>query len=150
MLKSVLSLSVLISASLPLYAQTEPQRPPYAPPSTVLPEGGLLQMMVGLLLVLAVIMGIAWFLKRFALNHGAPNGNIKVIAGAAVGQRERVVLVEVNGTWLVLGVAPGQVRTLHTMPKGDMEQNEEATKPSNPRKGFQEWLQQMMDKRNAG
>ena len=149
MLKSVLSLSVLISASLPLYAQTEPQRPPYAPPSTVLPEGGLLQMMVGLLLVLAVIMGIAWFLKRFALNHGTPNGNIKVIAGAAVGQRERVVLVEVNGTWLVLGVAPGQVRTLHTMPKGHSEPGAENT-PISPRKGFQDWLQQMTDKRNAG
>ena len=149
MLKSVLSLSVLISTSLPLYAQTEPQRPPYAPPSTVLPEGGMLQMMVGLLLVLAVIVATAWLLKRFALNHGAPNGNIKVIAGAAVGQRERVVLVEVNGTWLVLGVAPGQVRTLHTMPKGHSEQHEEIT-PSTPRRGFQDWLQQMTDKRNAG
>ena len=149
MQKRFLSLCILTSVSFPLFAQTEPQRPPYAPPSTVLPEGGLLQMMVGLLLVLAVIMGIAWFLKRFALNHGAPNGNIKVIAGAAVGQRERVVLVEVSGTWLVLGVAPGQVRTLHTMPKGHTEQNNEAT-PSNSRKGFQEWLQQMTDKRNAG
>ena len=149
MLKSVLSLSVLISTSLPLYAQTEPQRPPYAPPSTVLPEGGLLQMMVGLLLVLAVIVATAWLLKRFALNHGAPNGNIKVIAGAAVGQRERVVLVEVNGTWLVLGVAPGQVRTLHTMPKGHSEPGAETT-PISPRKGFQDWLQQMTDKRNAG
>ena len=149
MLKSVLSLSVLISASLPLYAQTEPQRPPYAPPSTVLPEGGMLQMMVGLLLVLAVIVAIAWLLKRFALNHGTPNGNIKVIAGAAVGQRERVVLVEVNGTWLVLGVAPGQVRTLHTMPKGHSEPSSETT-PISPRKGFQDWLQQMTDKRNAG
>ena len=33
-----------------------------------------------------------------------------------VGQRERVVVVEVGGSWLVLGVAPGQVRALHTLP----------------------------------
>lgn len=149
MLKSFLSLSVLISVNLPVYAQTEIQRPVYAPPSSALPEGGLLQMMVGLLLVLAVIVAAAWLLKRFALNHGTPNGNIKVIAGAAVGQRERVVLVEVNGTWLVLGVAPGQVRTLHTMPKGHSEIIEDTTQNS-PRKGFQDWLQQMTDKRNAG
>jgi len=33
-----------------------------------------------------------------------------------LGQRERVVIVEVAGTWLVLGVAPGQVSKLHELP----------------------------------
>lgn len=108
----------------------------------------MLQMLVGLLLVLAVIMAAAWLLKRFALNPGTATGTIKVIAGAAVGQRERVVLVEISGTWLVLGVAPGQVRTLHTMPKDHSEQV--VTELSIPRKGFQEWLKQIMEKRDAG
>jgi len=37
-----------------------------------------------------------------------------------VGQRERVVVVEIGESWLVLGVAAGQVRALHTMPAGKL------------------------------
>jgi flagellar biogenesis protein FliO len=33
-----------------------------------------------------------------------------------VGARERVVLIEVENTRLLLGVAPGHVRTLHRLP----------------------------------
>jgi flagellar protein FliO/FliZ len=139
---------ILFILTLPAYAQTEAPKPAYAPPVSVLPEGSILQMLVGLLLVLAAIAAVAWLLKRFALNPGTTTGTIKVIAGTAVGQRERVVLVEISGTWLVLGVAPGQVRTLHTMPKAHAEQT--VNELSTPRKGFQEWLKQMMEKRDAG
>lgn len=138
---------ILFTLTLPAYAQTEAPKPAYAPPVSVLPEGSMLQMLVGLLLVLAVIAAVAWLLKRFALNPGTATGTIKVIAGTAVGQRERVVLVEISGTWLVLGVAPGQVRTLHTMPKAHDEQT--VNELSTPRKGFQEWLKQMMEKRDV-
>lgn len=141
---------------LPVYAQAEaetPQpvyapQPAYAPPVSMLSEGSMLQMLAGLLLVLAVIAVAAWLLKRFALNPGTSSGTIKVIAGAAVGQRERVVLVEISGIWLVLGVAPGQIRALHTMPKADTEQIANESPPL--RKGFQEWLRQIMEKRDAG
>lgn len=138
---------ILFALALPAHAQTETPQPAYAPPVPLLPEGGMLQMFVGLLLVLAAIAAVAWLLKRFALNPGNATGAVKVIGGTAVGQRERVVLVEVSGTWLVLGVAPGQVRTLHTMPKVDSEQI--ANEASAPRKGFQEWLRHVTEKRNA-
>ena len=40
-----------------------------------------------------------------------------MIGGVALGPKERLVLVEIGETWLVLGVAPGQVNTLHTLAK---------------------------------
>jgi flagellar protein FliO/FliZ len=46
-----------------------------------------------------------------------PEGVVRVRGGIAVGQRERVVVVEVRDTWLVLGVAPGTVRALHSLPR---------------------------------
>jgi len=55
--------------------------------------------------------------------------------------------VEVNDTWLVVGVAPGQVRTLHTMPKGTLPSGTHST--SLPDGKFQLWLKQMVEKRNA-
>ena len=41
---------------------------------------------------------------------------VKVVSSAALGQRERVVVVEVGGQWLVLGVTSSQVNMLHTLP----------------------------------
>ena len=37
-------------------------------------------------------------------------------AAFELGQRERVVVVEVGATWLVLGVTTNQINTLHTLP----------------------------------
>jgi hypothetical protein len=45
---------------------------------------------------------------------------LKIRGAAAVGPRERVVLVEVADRILVLGVAPGRVNTLHTLDAADL------------------------------
>jgi flagellar protein FliO/FliZ len=38
-----------------------------------------------------------------------------------IGTRERIVLVEIGDTWIVVGLVPGQIRTLHTLPKGELK-----------------------------
>lgn len=74
----------------------------------------------GMLLSLALILGLfvlaAWLAKRY-LPQAGKSGPVKVVGATMVGPRERVVVVEVEDTWLVLGVGSGQVRTLHTLPK---------------------------------
>jgi flagellar protein FliO/FliZ len=109
--------------------------------------GSMLQMLLGLAVVLALVAGIAWVMKRFALTPGAAGGAIKIIGGASVGTRERVVLLEIAGTWLVVGVAPGQVRALHTMPKSEIVPD--AHQSAAGRKTFQQRLKQMMEKHHA-
>lgn len=108
-----------------------------------------MQIIFSLILVLAAVAVVAWMMKRINMPQRGAASLLKVISGVAVGPRERVVLMEVNDTWLIVGVAPGQVRTLHTMPK--------ATLPSGagnlhnvPDGKFQMWLKQMVEKRNAG
>jgi flagellar protein FliO/FliZ len=77
---------------------------------------GMLQVALGLVLVLGLILGAGWVMRR--INPGARSGSlIKVISAASVGQRERVVLIEMSGSWLLLGVAPGQVNLLQSLPK---------------------------------
>ncbi len=109
----------------------------------------MLQVMLGLGLVLAVIAGSAWVLRRFG---GMPRGTasaIKVIGDSAVGQRERVVLVEVADTWLVIGVAPGHVTALHTMPKGESaEAIADGATDRTIDARFSAWFRQVMEKRN--
>lgn len=102
------------SCSLPVIAETGK---PILQPTSALSTENTMQMLGGLVLVLIVILGLAWILKRFSLVPGTANGTMKLVAATGVGQRERVVIVEINGTWLVLGVAPGRVNMLHSMEK---------------------------------
>ena len=82
-------------------------------------SGGLvLQTLLALGAVLAALWGLALLLRRVGQPRGLPNGaNLRVLGAASVGPRERVVLVELAGTWLVVGVAPGNVRALHALPR---------------------------------
>lgn len=93
----------------------ETTRPVYTPPPPAVSSGNIAQIIFSLLLVLAVIALVAWMLKRMnAVRQGSGN-LLKVLGATSVGQRERIVLVEVKDTWLVIGVGPGQIRTLHTL-----------------------------------
>lgn len=75
----------------------------------------LVRMIVGLLVVIAAIVALAWFMRRLGgVGHNAA-GQLKVLGGLAVGQRERVVLIQVGQQQLLLGVAPGRVQTLHVL-----------------------------------
>jgi flagellar protein FliO/FliZ len=78
----------------------------------------LLSTVSGLLLVLALIVGAAWLFKRYGQMSMGGRGLVRVLGGASVGSRERVVVVEVESTRVLLGVAPGQVRMLHVLSDG--------------------------------
>ena len=84
------------------------------PPST---SGALLQGLLGLAMVLVVLAGFFWFLRRFSPGQTAAQGAVKVVGGVMLGPRERLVVVEVGDTWLLLGVGGGQINALHTLPR---------------------------------
>lgn len=68
-----------------------------------------------LLAVVALILAIAWVLKRLPGTGFRQAPGLRVVGQLAVGARERVVVVEVGGEQLLLGVAAGNVRRLHTL-----------------------------------
>lgn len=76
----------------------------------------LFTVLLSLVLILGGFVAVAWFARRHLPGLGA-QGAVKVVGSTAVGARERVVVVEVEGTWLLLGVGGGNVRVLHTLPK---------------------------------
>ena len=103
-------LILLWSGSLPLLA-AEPARRELAP----LGVQSLLQTGGGLLVILLVIFIGAWLFKRYGQLPTLGKGLIRVLGGVSVGPRERVMLLEVENTRLLVGVAPGQIRTLHVL-----------------------------------
>ena len=108
--------------------------------------GQILSLVIGLAVVLAVIAGAAWLLKRVAPRTYGNASMLRVVAGAAVGPRERVVIVEIDSTWLIVGVAPGCVNTLHQMPRVAGSAADPAV-PNAP-SAFAPWLKRFMDRRN--
>ncbi len=117
-----------------------------ASPAPVELGSNLLQVALSLVLVVVLLIGSLYLIKRLSAPRGAAAGLLRVVAGAAVGTRERVVVVELGDTWLVLGVAPGRVTPLHQLPR----QTVDAT-PSANSKGmdFAGWLRQVTERRNA-
>ncbi len=71
------------------------------------------KVLLGLLLVIAVFLFSAWLLKRLQLGVNPQHSQMKTLAAMALTNRERVMLVEVAGVQMILGVAPGSVTALH-------------------------------------
>ena len=84
--------------------------------------GHLLQTTLGLLFVLGLLLALVWLLKRLGVGNAQRRGGFyKVLATSALGPREKIVLVEVGDTWLVLGMTSNSINTLHSMPAGSIE-----------------------------
>lgn len=111
-------LLLFLVMNLPVSLRAEEvAKPEMAAMPSLVTGSSVLHMFLALLLVLAVIGVIAWLLKRFGIGPGNQSNLIKVVAAASVGQRERIVIVEIANAWLVLGVAPGHINLLHQIEK---------------------------------
>ena len=77
------------------------------------PTDALVEVAMALALVVALIVGGAWLLRRLGRFSTVADGRLRVLGGASLGSRERVVLMQVGDQQLLLGVAPGRVTTLH-------------------------------------
>lgn len=147
LLSRMFSLIALSSYSLVSVADTA------AAPS---PTMSVLKMVFGLVVVLGVMALFAWGAKRFLPGVASQPSVIRVVGGASVGSRERVVVLEVAGRWLVVGVASGQVTQIanlepsNTAALTDLGAGNNTTEPStlrhDPLQPFTNWLKKSMQK----
>ena len=142
----------------PSTTTTSPAIAPMRPaPQVALPASngpgaaGLLQTIFALLLVLGLLIGLAWLLKRYGPKPGGGLANLRVVGALNLGGRERIMVVEVGDQWIVVGAAPGRVNALHTMPRQDVDlgAGTGAAQGNMPATRFADWLKNTMDKRNA-
>lgn len=80
----------------------------------------MLNMFMGLAVVIALILGLAWVLKKYGKVSGSNVVDMKVLGGLSLGTREKAILIEVDNTRLLVGVTPGHIQTLHVL--GDSKQ----------------------------
>lgn len=108
---SVVSLCIMQPLSAAVVSSAAPTvAPAYVDPFN---SGSLMQLVAGLILVVALILSLAWFLRRFT---GLPGQNkaLRVVASVPLGTREKLVLVQAGDKQLLLGVAPGRVNLIES------------------------------------
>ncbi len=114
--------------------------------ASVMSLSAMLEMILWLAVVVGFIFACAWAYKR--LNGGmlAPMGVIKVRSVTSVGNRERIALVEVGETQLLVGVTSNQINTLHVFDKPAIELSSATDKPSSVNSEFAAKLQGLLNK----
>lgn len=109
-------------------------------PAAAAAGGGYLQAFLALVVIIALLLGTAWLARKITGGKGFGQGGMKVIGGVALGPRERLVLVEIGDTWLVVGLVPGQIRTLYKMPRGDLSATMTGAEATAGNPAFAQWL----------
>jgi flagellar protein FliO/FliZ len=103
------------------------------------------QVIASLALVIGLLFGALWIMRRVNGVGQAVGGQMRVVSSLGLGQRERAVLVSVGEQQILLGVAPGRVAALHVFDEPAVAQD---TAPAPPLK-FSEVWQNVMGKKDS-
>ena len=102
--------------------------------------GDFLQVFMGLAIVVIAIIAMSWIIKRTGYVNTRASGQLKILGGLTLTQRERLLLVQVGKKQLLIGVAPGRISTLH-----ELEENIDVSGDAKPiSENFAHKLQSLM------
>jgi flagellar protein FliO/FliZ len=86
-----------------------------------MPQSGFTSLL-GFIAVIVMIPVVLWLLKRSPMGGATGQGQLRSVAALPLSTSQRIVTVEVGQgdqrRWLVLGVTPHAITTLHTMEPG--------------------------------
>jgi flagellar protein FliO/FliZ len=105
-----LLLALFALMTVPAVAQ---EAVPAVSPSSLFTGDYLLQVIGSFVVVILLLIGVLVLLRRFNGVSSQLSGNMRVISSVGVGQRERVVLLQVGVEQILVGVGPGNVRKIH-------------------------------------
>ena len=110
--------ALLLTLPLASAAQAASSAPFAAPSGFTAPGAGLgvVRLVLALALVLAAVYAAAALMRRLRLIGASGSAELQVISQVALGARERAVLLRAGSQQLLVGVAPGNVRLLCTLP----------------------------------
>jgi flagellar protein FliO/FliZ len=93
-----------------------PVAAPVVAPAAVDSGAELIRVLISLLGVIALIFFVGWLSRRAQVRVRPGGRKIRVIESMPVGIKEKVMLLEVGGTQILVGASPtGGLRTLHVL-----------------------------------
>jgi len=101
------------SIQSPVIANASINVPKSMPPQTTSSASQVASILGGLIFIVVLIYGLSWFVKRFSQGGFMQNPSMKIVSTMPLGTRERLLLVDIGGKQLLLGVTATQINTLH-------------------------------------
>ena len=111
--KETLVVSDTVSSSGLLVTDTPVNDLSKAATSQGVSTGQYMNLVLGLVAIIGFIFLVAWILRRV---NGAPSssvGAMKIVGGLSLGNRDRVVLLQVGEQQILLGASPGNINLIH-------------------------------------
>lgn len=133
---------MVFSSSLALAEKASPASPISINEAEPFAMGNILQMMAGLAFVVVLILVLGWFYRRFGTPGTSRRSNFRIVAGLSMGQRERVVMLQVGDRQILLGVGPGHVEKIHVFDEAVIKDS-----PSSSGENFAERLATVIKQR---
>ena len=118
------SLALFALMTVPAVAQ---EAVPAVSPSSLFTGDYLLQVIGSFVVVILLLVGVLVLLRRFNGVSSQMSGNMRVVSSVGVGQRERVVLLQVGEEQILVGVGPGNVRKIHAFDEPVVEPSASTT-----------------------
>ncbi len=115
------SVSMLIPSLmlLPLMLLAEPSSAAEASngvsQASVLDTSSLIQMFMALGLVIVIIIGLSFAVRKFNMFSAGPARHIRIVGGLALSNKDRLLLIQVGDEQLLISASPGAVRKVHEM-----------------------------------
>ncbi len=74
-----------------------------------------IKVILGLLLVIGLFLVSTYLFKRFGNGPMLTRGQMKIVDGLHISNKERLVLVELRGKQLLLAITPGNITKIDTL-----------------------------------
>ena len=87
----------------------------HASPASGTAEIEIVSFVGSLFVVVVSILAFGWLYSRLRPGLGGGSDAIRVVAARPLGPRERLLVVEVSGEQILVGVSQGSMQTLHTL-----------------------------------
>ena len=113
-----------------------------------LSAGSVFSVLFGLAIVVGLLLGTAWLLRRFQNVQQAAPGVIRPMAQLQLGLKEHVVLIRVGDENILLGCTPQGIRPLHSW-QGPAPQGGEGAPLATPGAPFADLIKRLLAERKS-
>jgi len=123
-------LTTLLLSAAPVLQAQETEVPALGNAPELLSAGYLMQVVGSLAIVFGAVVLMAVIVKRVNRSPSTGKASLSVMGSTNVGTREKVVLINAAGQQILVGVAPGNVRTLHVFDESLATEIADEAKPA--------------------
>lgn len=81
----------------------------------MLDTGSLLQMMLALGVVVVLIVGLSFAVRKFNMFSVGSSAHIRIVSGLALSNKDRLLLLQIGEEQLLIATSPGRVQKIHEM-----------------------------------